>query len=78
MRLLLYVLLTGAASGAAAGVAVFGLPVALAEGAGGEPHPLAARILELGVPLDDAAVAAGVVAAGLLVVVAVADLGRRR
>lgn len=76
VRLLLYVAVIGALSGAAAGVAVFGLPVGLAEGQAREPHPLVARVLEFGVGLDDAAVAAAGAAAGLLALVAVLDLGR--
>jgi hypothetical protein len=76
VRLLLYVVLTGAVSGASAGVAVFGLPIALAEGQGQEPHPLVARVLELGIGLDDAAVAAGAVLTTVLVLLAVVDLRR--
>jgi hypothetical protein len=75
-RLLLYVVLTGAVSGATAGVAVFGLPVALAEGQGQEPHPLVARVLELGIGLDDAAVAAGAALVAVLLLVAALDLRR--
>jgi hypothetical protein len=75
-RLLLYVVLTGVVSGATAGVAVFGLPVALAEGQGQEPHPLAARVLELGIGLDDAAVAGGAALTALLLLLAAIDLRR--
>lgn len=76
-RLIVYVALAGAVTGATLGVAVFGLPVAFAEGQAREPHPLVARVLEAGLALDDAAVVAGVVAAGLLALVAALDLGRR-
>ena len=77
-RLLLYVILTGLVSGATAGVAVFGLPVPLAEGQGQDAYPLVARILELGIGLDDAAVIAGAVLTALLLLVAALDLRPRR
>ena len=74
-RAVAYVVLLGLLSGALAGVAAFGLPLA-AEDAAGAPPVLTALVLGHGLGLADAAMLAVGALAALVLLVALADLWR--
>ncbi len=74
-RAVAYVVLLGLLSGALAGVAAVGLPLA-AEDAAGAPPVLTALVLGHGLGLADAAMLAVGALAALVLLVALADLWR--
>ena len=74
-RALVYIVLLGALSGAVAGVAAFGLPLA-AEDLAQAPPALTTFVLARGLGLADAATAAGGALTALVLLVALLDLWR--